>query len=231
VHPGTPDAPGSPNAPGSWYGWDARCPRDANPRQPSGIWAFATLAGVPPQASLAARFPLLYARQRWEWAGIDAVFSTELPPDELVTNVHVVGFVGPRIVVCRDDRGVWMLPGGTREAGESIQGCVVRELSEEAGARLAGPLRPIGAHHCVTDLPDPYRPWQPHPAKAWLWCSADVIVDSAPSCPPDAEQIVEVRAASPAEAQRLLGADADWLPELIDLAVELAPRQAGSPEA
>jgi 8-oxo-dGTP diphosphatase len=195
--------------------------------------AFATLAGVRPRprASLADRFPLLYAQQRWEWAGIDAVFSTELPPDELVTNVHVVGFVGQRIVVCRDNRGVWMLPGGTREEGESVQDCVARELKEEAGARLAGPLRPIGAHHCVTDLPGPYRPWQPHPAKAWLWCSADVIVDSAPSCPPDAEQITEVRAVSQAEAQRLLAADANWLPDLIDLAVELAPPQLASPES
>jgi 8-oxo-dGTP diphosphatase len=183
--------------------------------------AFANLAGVRPQVPLADRFPLLYTRQRWEWAGIDAVFSTELPADELVTNVHVVGFVGQDIVVCRDDRGVWLLPGGTREDGESIEDCVARELKEEAGARLAGPLNRIGAHHCVSDLPRPYRPWQPHPAKAWLWCEADVILDSAPSCPPDAEQIVEVRAVHQAEAQRLLATDGDWLPELIELAVEL----------
>ena len=175
-----------------------------------------------PQVSLAARFPLLYAQQRWEWAGIDAVFSTDLPADELVTNVHVVGFVGPHIVICQDSRGVWLLPGGTREDGESVQDCAARELKEEAGARLVGPLRWIGAHHCVSDLPGPYRPWQPHPAKAWLWCSADVTLDSAPSCPPDAEQILEVRAVDKAEAQRLLAADADWLPELIELAVERA---------
>jgi 8-oxo-dGTP diphosphatase len=183
--------------------------------------AFANLAGVRPQVPLADRFPLLYTQQRWEWAGIDAVFSTELPADELVTNVHVVGFAGQQIVVCRDNRGVWLLPGGTREDGETIEDCVARELKEEAGARLAGPLNRIGAHHCLSDLPEPYRPWQPHPAKAWLWCEADVSVDSAPSCPPDAEQIVEVRAVTPAEAQRLLAADGDWLPELIELAVEL----------
>ena len=177
-----------------------------------------------PQTSLADRFPLLYARQRWEWAGIDAVFSTDLPADELVTNVHVVGFVGQHIVVCRDSRGIWLLPGGTREDGESIQDCAVRELEEEAGARLAGPLRWIGAHHCVSDLPGPYRPYQPHPNKAWLWCSAAVFVDSVPTCPPGAEQILEVRAVDLAEAQRLLVTDADWLPELIGLAVELAGR-------
>lgn len=53
-----------------------------------------------------ARYPLLYAPQRWEWAGVDASFSTEPPPDELITKVHLVGFVGERIVVCRDARPV-----------------------------------------------------------------------------------------------------------------------------
>lgn len=174
-----------------------------------------------PQVALAARFPLLYAEQRWEWAGIDAVFSTDLPPDELVTNVHVVCFVGERIVVCRDNREVWFLPGGTREEGESVHECAARELMEEAGARLAGPLRWIGAHHAVSDRPVPHRPWQPHPAKAWLWCSADVTLDSVPTSPPDGEQIQEVRAVDKAEAQRLLATDDAWLPELIELTVEL----------
>jgi 8-oxo-dGTP diphosphatase len=172
---------------------------------------------VRPELPLAARFPLLYAQQRWEWAGIDAVFSTDLPADELVTNVHVIGFVGQQIVVCRDSRGVWLLPGGTREEGESVHDCVVRELEEEAGARLAGPLRWVGAHHCVSDRPGPYRAYQPHPAKAWLWCAAEVTIGSAPSCPPDAEQIVEVRAVGKTEAQRLLVTDANWLPELVEL--------------
>jgi hypothetical protein len=57
------------------------------------------------QDLLAARFPLLYARQRWDWGGIDAAFSTDLPADELVTNVHVVCFVGQQVVVCRDNPG------------------------------------------------------------------------------------------------------------------------------
>jgi 8-oxo-dGTP diphosphatase len=172
------------------------------------------------QLSLPERFPRLYARQRWDWGGIDATFSTDLPADELVTNIHVVGFCGQQIVLCRDDRG-WMLPGGTREDGETVHHCVVRELREEAGARLAGPLRWIGAHACVTDHPVPYRPWQPHPRKAFLWCSADVVVDSAPTSPADGEQIVEVRAVDKAEAQRLLHSDAGWMAELIELAAEV----------
>ena len=172
------------------------------------------------QASPQDRFPLLHAPQRWEWGGMDAVFAVAPPPDELVTNIHVVGFAGERVVVCRDDRDHWFLPGGTREERETIHDCVVRELREEAGARLDSPLRWIGAHRCVCDRPAPYRPWQPHPDKAWLWCTAEVVIDSAPTCPADGEQVVEVRAASVAQAQRLLSGRSGWYAELIELAAE-----------
>ncbi|WP_263106061.1 NUDIX hydrolase [Kitasatospora sp. DSM 101779] len=172
-------------------------------------------------AALAARFPHLHAPQRWAWGGIDAQFSTELPPDELITNIHVVGFTEGGVVLCRDARGHWFLPGGTREAAESVESCLVRELREEAGARLLSPPVWIGAHHAVTDAPEPYRPWQPHPEKAWLWGWAEVVVDSLPTNPDDGEQVVEVRAMPAEEAQRLLirGRDA-WWGELVALAVE-----------
>jgi len=68
--------------------------------------------------------------------------------------------------------------------------------------------------------PAPYRPWQPHPNKAWLWCTADVEIDSAPTCPAGGEQVVEVRAASVAQAQWLLSARSGWYAELIELAAE-----------
>jgi 8-oxo-dGTP diphosphatase len=151
---------------------------------------------------------------------MDATFAAEPPADELVTNIHVVGFSGGQIVLCRAERERWFLPGGTREEGETIRDCVARELREEAGARLAGPLRWVGAHRCVSDRAVPYRPWQPHPLKAWLWCTADVVIDSAPTCPADGEQVVEVRAVDPAEAQRLLSAGSGWYAELIELAAE-----------
>jgi 8-oxo-dGTP diphosphatase len=151
---------------------------------------------------------------------MDATFAADPPADELVTNIHVVGFTGGQIVLCRTERGRWFLPGGTREEGEPIEDCVARELREEAGARLAGPLRWVGAHRCVSDRAVPYRPWQPHPLKAWLWCTADVVIDSAPTCPADGEQVVEVRAVDPAEAQRLLSAGSGWYAELIELAAE-----------
>lgn len=173
-------------------------------------------------AGIAARFPALHAPQYWAWGRFDARFSTELPPDELITNIHLVGFENDRVVLCRDARDHWFLPGGTREHNESVESCLARELREEAGARLLGAPSWLGAHRCVTDNPEPYRPWQPHPEKAWLWGWAEVTVDSAPGNPDDGEQVVEVRAVEPAEAQRLLNRSHDaWWGELIALAVEL----------
>lgn len=81
----------------------------------------------------------------------------------------------------------------------------------------------IGAHYCMSNHPLPFRPHQPHPAKAFLWCVADVLVHSAPTVPTGAEQVAEVRTVDVAEASRLLSADADWLPELVWLAVQLRP--------
>ena len=172
-------------------------------------------------ADAAARFPQLFAPQRWEWGGIDARFSTEPPPPELVTNVHVIGYCDGGVVLCRTARDRWFLPGGTREQDESIDDCAARELLEEAGARITGALRWIGAHYCVTDEPEPYRPWQPHPDKAWLWCAAEVAVESQPTNPPDGEQVVEVRVAPPYEAEELLrrrDGGWDWLADLLVLA-------------
>ncbi|MFI6166687.1 hypothetical protein ACIBCN_07850 [Nocardia sp. NPDC051052] len=65
--------------------------------------------------TLADRYPLLHTPTHWAWGDMDVRFSTEAPPDELVTNIHVVCFVGDNIVLCRDDRDIWLLPGGTHE--------------------------------------------------------------------------------------------------------------------
>jgi 8-oxo-dGTP diphosphatase len=171
--------------------------------------------------TLADRYPLLHTPTRWEWGGLDVLFATDPPPDELVTNIHAICFVGDEIVLCRDDRDVWLVPGGTREPGESIEDCLRRELREEAGATPVGPVRWLGAHYATTDHPAPYRDWQPHPHKAWLWCAADVVLDSTPSNPDDAENILEVRAFPIPEAIALSRTDGDYMAELLALAVEL----------
>lgn len=46
-----------------------------------------------------------------------------------------------RVVLLRNERGEWELPGGRLEAGESPKGCLVREIFEELNLTVeAGPL-------------------------------------------------------------------------------------------
>lgn len=48
---------------------------------------------------------------------------------------------GFRVVLLRNERGEWELPGGRLEAGESPEECVAREIREELGLAIeVGPL-------------------------------------------------------------------------------------------
>ena len=58
----------------------------------------------------------------------------------------------------RADNGLWGLPGGGVEPGESVTDAVVREVREETGLEVV-PLRLIGvysspAHHQIVTYPD-----------------------------------------------------------------------------
>jgi 8-oxo-dGTP diphosphatase len=53
----------------------------------------------------AERFPDLFAADHWAWGELDVRFQIEVPPDELISNVHVIGRTGEGIVVCSNDLG------------------------------------------------------------------------------------------------------------------------------
>lgn len=173
-------------------------------------------------ADLATRFPRLFAPQRWEWGNLDTQFSLDLPPEDLVSNVHVLARTDGGLVLCRNDLGWRFLPGGTREPDETVEETARRELLEEAGARLDGPLRWIGASRADHHSPEPYRPHLPFPVSYWLCAVAEVSLVAAPSNPPDGEQVVEVLTLPPAEAADWLGEYDVPMAELVRLASELA---------
>lgn len=167
------------------------------------------------------RFPDLYAPGFWEWGGLDVQFTVEPPPPELVSNVHLVARSGGKIVVSVSDLGWRLLPGGTREAGETVQENAARELREESGAVLTGPLEPIGAHRGRSRRPGPWRPHLPHPVGFWLWAAADVTVDGPPTNPPDGERIVDVLLLDPLEAIEFLAEDHPTGADIVRLAMAM----------
>lgn len=138
------------------------------------------------------QLPELFAPAFWEWGELDVSFTTEEPADELISNIHVVARTEGGLVVCRNDLGWRFLPGGTREPGESIEETARRELLEEAGARLVGPMTWVGAHRAVHRRPEPYPAHLPHPISYWTNVVADVELIQEPTNPADGEQVLEV---------------------------------------
>jgi 8-oxo-dGTP diphosphatase len=171
-----------------------------------------------------SRFPELFAPGYWEWGQQDVQFSLAPPPAELVTNVHVVARCGGKLVISVTDLGWRVLPGGTREPGETVEENAARELVEEAGATLTGPLTWIGAHAARSRRAAPFHAHLPHPLGYWLWAAADVTITGPPSNPPDGETVVDVVLLDPDEAVAFLapahptGADIVRLAIAMDLA-------------
>jgi 8-oxo-dGTP pyrophosphatase MutT (NUDIX family)/nitrite reductase/ring-hydroxylating ferredoxin subunit len=169
--------------------------------------------------------PTLYDRQHWPEVQVWASYTEELPPAELVQSVHVVAMdAAGNICVCKDDEGNVFLPGGTREPGESILRCAVRELREEAGLTVTGGVRWFGAHMADGYKPTPYRPHLPHPKKAWLWGVCEAVQDGPPTNPPGAEQVTSVQMLPVAEVQDALSRVKSWYPELIERACHFRER-------
>jgi 8-oxo-dGTP diphosphatase len=149
----------------------------------------------------ARRFPALFGETYIEYADCRVRGTTRRPPDHLVTRLHVVGVTpAATVLVCRSDQEWRFLPGGTREAGESLRNLAARELMEEAGAVLSRDPVLFVSHVAVSDRAEPYRPYQPHPRTYWSYAVAGVRVVGPPVNPPDGETIVEVLALEPGDA-------------------------------
>ncbi|MFT5086744.1 MAG: hypothetical protein ACI906_003166 [Candidatus Latescibacterota bacterium] len=71
----------------------------------------------------------------------------DIPPDSYITSVRAVLLKGDEVLVFRDRMGDYhLLPGGRRDAGETLLQTLEREMREETSWTIAAP-EPIGFMH------------------------------------------------------------------------------------
>ena len=81
---------------------------------------------------LAGHYRLLAARVARGLAG-----APDADQSRPVTVKGVCADSDGRVLLCRNHRGAWELPGGRPEVGELFQDCLAREVREETGLELA----------------------------------------------------------------------------------------------
>ena len=166
-------------------------------------------------------FPNLFGRTNWQTVTCEFECLNEIPPLDLISNVNLVPFKGDRWLILRLQTGEWEVPGGTLEPGESYSEAINRELIEEAGARLIT-FEPLGAWHCFSTAPKPYRPYLPHPEFYRLAGYGAVEIISSPENPEDGEQVASVDFVSIKEAvERFRDINRFELAELYQLAARM----------
>ena len=187
-------------------------------------------------AEWAEHYPELFRPHAHTWDGLSRAYVLRLtlvpPPDDLVVNVRLVATDEEgRVVVCETVDGWRTLPGGSREQGESIQEAAERELSEEAGYVVTGPITWF-ASFTVTGNARPWRDWHPHPVTAWSVGTTRVRHVGAPTNPADGEVVVRVRPLEVDDAIAYLdGFDNGGQARLVALARDLGLLGAGGRDA
>jgi len=120
------------------------------------------------------------------------VSPSKTPPPLQVT-CAVILRAGQLLLAQRAGSGLWELPGGKAEPGETLPACLAREIAEELGAGVeVGPRlasqeglspdgRPIRLHafacRLVSGRPKPLE----HRALAWLTPDEALVLDLCPT--------------------------------------------------
>jgi 8-oxo-dGTP diphosphatase len=117
---------------------------------------------------LTRQAPLIAEDDQWRWDGVPTplrrttYLTAEEPPLAAVTSVRAIVFHGEEVLVVREPGGeYYVVPGGRREPGETIEATLRREIVEETGWSL-GAIEPLAVTHyrhigpCPPGYPYPY---------------------------------------------------------------------------
>ncbi len=125
---------------------------------------------------LARHTPLAVEEAVWGDGRISLRITTylaeECPPLVVITSVRSLVFRDDTILVLRNQHSVHIVPGGRREAGETLEATLRREVLEETGWQLTT-ITLLGfrhLHHLAPKLPDYLYP---HPDFFWGIYMAD----------------------------------------------------------
>lgn len=109
----------------------------------------------------------------WQWQNHplplhqQTYLGNTLPPDDLISSARAVLFRGNEVMVIRDHQDQpYIIPGGRREAGETIMQTLQRELLEETGWSVRK-TAVIGTIHFQHQNPKPAGYPYPHPHFFW----------------------------------------------------------------
>jgi len=78
---------------------------------------------------------------------VTSYLTDDLPPLDMITSVRALVFRDGEVLVVRDPDSIHILPGGRREAGETLLQTLRREVLEETGWHLENTITQLGFLH------------------------------------------------------------------------------------
>ena len=136
------------------------------------------------RAFLAGKTPFHETESRWSDGTLPLrvryYHSKEFPLDRYVTSVRCLVLRDESVLVLRNREGYHLLPGGRREAGESFEQTLQREVAEETGWTTRAVTR-LGFIHLEHRGPKPAGYRFPHPhffQIVYTACASEYMPDS-----------------------------------------------------
>lgn len=148
------------------------------------------------QDDLAHRWPSLFTGHTWGRTSFLGMRLLDGPIDvSILQSVNIVPFVGEDVVLTMMSATKPLLPGGTREYGETLLQTIQREVFEECGAEIDTCVA-FALLDCYSYERKPWRPHLPHPEFSRLLCFGDIRMIGGPARGQNMETISAVNVVS-----------------------------------